>query len=209
MALSTGTPLGNVDSQDEIYIEGSPYLFIQQYESTPLNNPDASGYYWGMSGTVAYPVFQIGCVQDVSLTEGVTMNAIRCDTDGDRGTIQRRDYVEFNLTILSQFPLTTLRHMLNLSTPTVSTGLEKMGIGSINNNRFYMAYAPKVYDQDTGDYVLFHLHRAQFVDAWTINMKGGDAWTTTGLKLRAYSDSNRPDNQKFGVIVRSDTSAIP
>jgi hypothetical protein len=209
MALSTGTPVGNVDSQDEIYIEGSPYLFIQQYEATPLNNPDASGYYWGMSGTTAYPVFQIGCVQDVSLTEGVTMNAIRCDTDGDRGTIQRRDYVEFNLTILSQFPLTTLRHMLNLSTPTVSTGLEKMGIGSINNNRFYMAYAPKVYDQDTGDYVLFHLHRAQFVDAWTINMKGGDSWTTTGLKLRAYSDSTRPDNQKFGVIVRSDTSAIP
>ena len=209
MSLSTGTPAGNVDSQDEIYIEGSPYLFIQQYEATPLNNPDGSGYYWGMSGTTAYPVFQIGCVQDVSLTEGVTMNAIRCDTDGDRGTIQRRDHVEFNLTILSQFPLTTLRHMLNLSTPTVSTGLEKMGIGSINNNRFYMAYAPKVYDQDTGDYVLFHLHRAQFVDAWTINMKGGDSWTTTGLKLRAYSDSTRPDNQKFGVIVRSDTSAIP
>ena len=209
MALSTGTPLGNVDSQDEIYIEGSPYLFIQQYEATPLNNPDAAGYYWGMSGTTAYPVFQIGCVQDVSLTEGVTMNAIRCDTDGDRGTIQRRDYVEFNLTILSQFPLTTLRHMLNLSTPTVSTGLEKMGIGSINNNRFYMAYAPKVYDQDTGDYVLFHLHRAQFVDAWTINMKGGDSWTTTGLKLRAYSDSTRPDNQKFGVVVRSDASALP
>ena len=209
MSLSTGTPIGNVDSQDEIYIEGSPYLFIQQYEATPLNNPDASGYYWGMSGTTAYPVFQIGCVQDVSLTEGVTMNAIRCDTDGDRGTIQRRDYVEFNLTILSQFPLTTLRHMLNLSTPTVSTGLEKMGIGSINNNRFYMAYAPKVYDQDTGDYVLFHLHRAQFVDAWTINMKGGDSWTTTGLKLRAYSDSTRPDNQKFGVVVRSDVSALP
>ena len=209
MSLSTGTPIGNVDSQDEIYIEGSPYLFIQQYEATPLNNPDGSGYYWGMSGTTAYPVFQIGCVQDVSLTEGVTMNAIRCDTDGDRGTIQRRDYVEFNLTILSQFPLTTLRHMLNLSTPTVSTGLEKMGIGSINNNRFYMAYAPKVYDQDTGDYVLFHLHRAQFVDAWTINMKGGDSWTTTGLKLRAYSDSTRPDNQKFGVVVRSDASALP
>jgi hypothetical protein len=137
------------------------------------------------------------------------MNAIRCDTEGDKGTIQRRDYVEFNLTILSQFPLSTLRHMLNISAPTVSTGLEISGIGTINNNRFYMAYCPKVYDPDTNDYVVFHLHRAQFVDAWTINMKGGEAWTTTGLKLRAYSDSSKPQAQTFGVIVRSDLSAIP
>lgn len=209
MSLSTGTPLGNVDTQDEVYVEGSPYIFIQQTEATPLHNPDGSGYYWGMSGTTAYPVFQVGCVQDVSLTEGVTMNAIRCDTEGDKGTIQRRDYVEFNLTILSQFPLSTLRHMLNISAPTVSTGLEISGIGTINNNRFYMAYCPKVYDPDTNDYVVFHLHRAQFVDAWTINMKGGEAWTTTGLKLRAYADSTRPTNQTFGVIVHSDLSAIP
>jgi hypothetical protein len=208
-SLITGTPLGNLDVQDEIYVEGSPYLFIQQYEANPLYNPDVAGYYWGMSGTTAYPVFQIGCVQDVSLTEGVTMNAIRCDTEGDKGTIQRRDYVEFNITILSQFPLTTLRHLLNLSIPTSGSGLEKMGIGGINNNRFYMAYAPKVYDQDTADYVLFHLHRAQFVDAWTINMKGGEALTTTGLKLRAYSDSTKPEAAKFGTIIRSDLSAIP
>lgn len=209
MALITGTPVGNLDLQDEIYIEGSPYIFIQQYEANPLNNPDGSGFYWGMSGTTAYPVFQLGCVQDVSLTEGVTMNAIRCDTEGDKGTIQRRDYVEFNLTILSQFPLTTLRHLLNISAPTVTTGLEKAGIGQINNNRFYMAYCPKVYDQDTGDYVLFHLHRAQFVDAWTINMKGGESWTTTGLKLRAYADSTKPQAQMFGVVVRADPSALP
>lgn len=209
MSLSTGTPLGNVDTQDEVYVEGSPYIFIQQTEASPLHNPDGSGYYWGMSGTTAYPVFQVGCVQDVSLTEGVTMNAIRCDTEGDKGTIQRRDYVEFNLTILSQFPLSTLRHMLNISAPTVTTGLEISGIGTINNNRYYMAYCPKVYDPDTNDYVVFHLHRAQFVDAWTINMKGGEAWTTTGLKLRAYADSSRPSNQTFGVIVRSDISALP
>jgi len=207
-SLITGTPLGNLDTQDEIYVEGSPYLFIQQYEANPLNNPDADGYYWGMSGTTTYPVFQIGCVQDVSLTEGVTMNAIRCDTEGDKGTIQRRDYVEFNLTILTQFPLATLRHLLNLSVPTVSAGIEKVGIGGINNNRFYMAYAPKVYDEDTGDYVLFHLHRAQFVDAWTINMKGGDSWTTTGLKLRGYADSNRPSTARFGTILRSDLGSI-
>jgi hypothetical protein len=83
-----------------------------------------------------------------------------------------------------------------------------MGIGTINNNRFYMAYCPKVYDPDTGDYVVFHLHRAQFVDAWTINMKGGEAWTTTGLKLRAYADDTKPAAQQFGVVVRLDIGGV-
>ena len=208
MALVTGTPKGNVTSQDEIYLEGAPNFYIQQYDANPLNNPDADGYYWGMSGTSTYPVFSIGCVQDVSLTEGLTMNAIRCDAVGDKGTIQRRDYVEFDITILTPFPLSTLRHLLNMSSPTVGTNVEKMGIGKINNNRFYMAYCPKVYDEDTGDYLLFHLHKAQFVDAWTINMKSGEPWTVNGLKLRAYADDTKPAGQLFGVVVRSDESAL-
>jgi len=208
MALITGSPVGNVDAQEEIYLEGSPYIYIQQTEANPLNNPDADGYYWGLSGTTDYPVFQIGCVQDVSLSEGVTMSQVRCDTIGDKAAIQRRDYVEFTLTVLSLFPLTTLRHLLNMSAPTVSANIEKMGIGAINNNRYYMAYCPKVYDPDTGDYVLFHLHRVQFVDAWTINMKGGDAWTVTGLKLRGFADENKPAGSSFGTIVRSDESAL-
>lgn len=208
MALITGSPVGNVDTQEEVYLEGSPYIYIQQTEANPLNNPDADGYYWGLSGTTTYPVFQIGCVQDVSLSEGVTMSQVRCDTIGDKAAIQRRDYVEFTLTVLSLFPLTTLRHLLNMSAPTVSANIEKMGIGAINNNRYYMAYCPKVYDPDTGDYVLFHLHRVQFVDAWTINMKGGDAWTVTGLKLRGFADENKPAGSSFGTIVRSDESAL-
>jgi len=209
MSLITGTPLGNIVTQEEVYVEGAPYIFIQSAEADPLNNPDADNYYWGLSGTSALPVFRVGCVQDVSLTEGITMNQIRCDTVGDKGTIQRRDYIELELTILSMFSLETLRHMLNLSVPTISTGIEKVGIGQINNNRFYMAYCPKVYDADTGDYLLFHLHRAQFVDAWTINMTSGEPWTVQGLKLRAYADESKPANQLFGTIVRSDLSAIP
>lgn len=208
MALITGTPLGNVQSQDEIYLEGSPFIYVQDVTANPRFNPDADGYYWGLSGTSTYPVYQIGCVQDVSLTEGITMNQIRCDTVGDKGTIQRRDYIEFNITILSAFPLSTLRHMLNLSAPTTLTNIEKVGIGQINNNRFYMAYAPKIYDQDNGDYLMFHLHRAQFVDAWTINMKSGEPWTIQGLKLRAYADESKPQGQLFGVIVRADESAL-
>lgn len=208
MALITGSPIGNITTQDEIYIEGAPNLYIQQTEADPRYNPDNDGYFWGMTGSTTYPVFQIGCLQDVSLTEGLTMNAIRCDAVGDKGMIQRRDYVEFNLTILSLFDLSVLRHFLNLSAVTSGSGLEKVGIGQINNNRYFMAYAPRVYDPDTGDYLLFHLHRAQFVDAWTINMKGGEPWNVAGVKLRAFFDETKPAGQGFGVIIRADPSAI-
>lgn len=207
--LSTGTPLGNVDSQEEIYLEGAPEIFVQNYLANPLYNPDADGYYWNMSGTASYPAESIGCVQDVSLTEGVTMNAIRCDAVGDKGVIQRRDYVELDVTIVSLFPLSELKTFLNLSTATVSAGLEKVGIGGINNQRYFMVYCPKVYDEDTGDYLVMHLHKAQFVDAWTINMKSGEPWTVTGLKIRAFVDSTKPAAQKFGVFLRSDLSALP
>lgn len=209
MGLTTGTPLGSVISQEDMYIEGAPYLYVQDYNATPLNNPDASGYYWGLSGTTLYPVYSIGCVVDVSLTEGVTMNDVRCDAVGSKDTIQRRDYVEFNITVQSLFPLSVLAKLMNLSTATVVSGLEKVGIGSINNQKKYHVYAPKVYDADTGDYLLFHLHKAKFVDAWTIDFRQGEAWQMTGVKLRAYADDTKPDTQLFGVIVRSDLSAIP
>lgn len=208
MSLVTGTPVGNLIQQEDLYIEGSPTIFVQDYEADPLKNPDSDGYYWGMSGTSAYPVIEIGCVMDVSLTEGLTMNDVRCDTVGVKDTIQRRDYVEFQFTIQSLFPLSTLRHLMNLSVPTVLTDIEKVGIGGINNNQKYMVYAPKVYDESNGDYVLFHLHKAKFVDAWNMEMAYAEPWKLTGLKLRAYADDSKPSTQRFGVIVRADPSAL-
>ena len=208
MPLVTGTPVGSVTSAEELYIEGSPYLYFQDATANPLKNPDTDGYYWGMSGTTLYPVYQIGCVQDVSLTEGLTMNDVRCDSIGVKDTVQKRDYIELQLTILSPFPLAELAKMLNLSTPLVATDIEKVGIGSINNNQKWMVYAPKVYDEDVGDYIMFHLHKAKFVDAWTINFRSGDSWQVTGIKLRAYADETKPSTQKFGVIVRADASAL-
>lgn len=208
MALTTGTPLGSITQQEDLFVEGAPYIFFQDASATPLFNPDASGYYWGLSGTSTYPVYQLGCIQDVSLRESLTMNDIRCDTVGNKGTIMRRDYVEFVLTIVSMFPLSVLRHTMKLSAPTLATGLEKVGIGGINNNQRYMVYAPKVYDEDAGDLLIFHLHRAQFVDAWELAMKAGEPWTFQ-VMLRAYADTTKPDSQRFGVIVRSDKSALP
>lgn len=210
MALSTGTPLGNIVSQENTYIEGAPYIYFQDYRANPLFNPDAQGYYYGLSGTSSYPAYNLGCIQNVSLTEGLTMNDVRCDTIGVVDTIQKRDYVEFQLEILSQLPLTVLRHIMKLGTaPATGSGYETQGIGRIDNSQRYMVYAPAVYNLEAAGWLLFHLHRVKFVDAWTLNMRYGDTWQLTGLKLRAYADENRPSNQTFGVIKRIDTAALP
>lgn len=207
--LVTGSPVGSISAQEELYIEGAPYLYFQDASATPLFNPDADGYYWNLSGTSSNPVFRVGCIQDVSLTEGLTINQVRCDTVGDKATIQRRDYIEFSFTFTSLFPLSALRHLIKLgSAPTVTTGWEKQGIGSINNNQFYHFYAPKVYDDVEAAFVAFHLHRAQFVDAFTLNMRSGEPWMVEGIKIRAYADETKPVSQKFGTILRLDNNAL-
>lgn len=207
--LVTGSAVGNVISQEELYLEGSPFIYFQDDRANPLFNPDANNYYWGMSGTTTYPAYLLGCIQDVTLTEGVTMNDVRCDTVGVKDTIQKRDYVEFDLTILSQLPLAVIRHVMNLSAPTTGTGFETVGIGQINNSVHYHVYAPKVYNDDAAGWLMFYLHKAKFVDAWTLNMKYGDTWTLTGVKIRAYAKDTLPANQIFGVIRRVDIPNLP
>ena len=210
MALVTGTPLGTITSQEDLYVEGAPYIYFQDNNADPLFNPDANGFYFGMSGTSSYPVKLLGCIQDVSLTEGVTMNDVRCDTIGVKDTIQKRNYVEFNLTLLSLFPISVANGFLNLGgTVSSGTGYETAGIGGIPNTQKYMVYAPKVYDEVNGYWLLFHLHAAKFVDAWTINMRYGQSWDVTGLKIRAYADETKPTTQRFGVIHRVDLNALP
>ena len=207
-ALITGTPVGTSVTQEDLYLESAPVIIIQDYSANLLNNPDADGYYWGLSGTPTYPYKILGCVQDVSLTEGLTMNDVRCDSEGVKDTVQRRNYVEFNMSILSVFPISVSADFLNLSPATVGTAKEKVGIGGITNTKFYHVYAPKVYDDITGDLLIFNLHKAKFVDAWTIEMKYGEPWVISGVKLRAYADSTKPAAQRFGTIIRFDPNAL-
>jgi hypothetical protein len=208
--LITGYPLGNIQAQEEVYLDGSPYIYFQDASAPLLNNPDASGFYWNLSGTAAYPVMRVGCNSNVSLTEGLTINQIRCDTVGDKGTIQRRDYIELAFEFSSLLPLSIAAELLKLgSTVTSGSGFEKVGIGQINNNKYFHAYLPKVYDTVAGDYVSITLHRAQFVDAFTIGMASGEPWMVSGMKLRAYADETKPPAQMFGTIIRYDPSAIP
>lgn len=208
--LVTGAPVGNIDAQEEIYLNSAPYLYFQESDANLLFNPDADGYYWNLSGTTALPVFRVGCVQDVSLSEGLTINQVRCDSVGDKDAVQRRDYIEFSFNFTSLFPLSALRHALKLgSAPTVVTGYEKQGIGAINNNKFYHLYTPMVYDDENGDFVAITLHRAKFIDAFTVAMRSGEPWQVSGIKVRGFADETKPAAQKFGTIIRFDPSALP
>jgi hypothetical protein len=208
MALVTGTPLGTITAQEDIYLEGAPTIYIQQYEASPLFNPDADGFYWNMSGTATYNVYEIGCPVDVSLTEGLTINDVLCDTVGVKDTVQQRNYVEFAFSVRSMLPLPILRVLLNFGTVTETTFTEKMPMGKINNNLKWHLYAPKVYDEDVGDYVWIWLNKAKFVDAWTIPMTFGNPWQANGIKLRAYADTTRPAAQQFGMWGRADASVL-
>lgn len=208
MALVTGTPIGNLDTQEDIYLQSAPSIFFQDASADPLNNPDADGFYWGLSGTTTYPAFEIGCPADVSFTEDITINDVLCDNVGVKDTVQQRNYIELQFTIRSFFPLQTLRHLLKGGAVTETAPTQKFGFGPINNNINWMVYTPRVYDEDNGDYVWVHLNKAKFVEAWTINMPFGNQWEVTGIRLRAYADTDLPSAMQFGMFGRADASVI-
>jgi len=211
MALLTGTPEGTIVTQEEVFIEGAPYIYYQDYDAPLLFNPETVGgvdFYWGLSGTAAYPVYELACYEDVALADDLTVNSVRCDQVGDRAVIQKRNHLVFTFSLSALFPLTTIKPIIRGSAVTTSTDWEHMGIGTINNNLYYHVYLPKVYDEDAADWVSITIHRAQFVDAWTIAMVSGDKWMLGGIALWALSDSTMPSGQEFATITRFDRSAL-
>ena len=208
MALTTGTPLGTITTNEELYLEGAPYIYYQDFLADPFYNPDSDGFYWQLSGTASYPVFELGCVSAVTLSENLTVNDVLCDNIGVKATIQQRNYLEFSFTFQQPFPLDNLAPVLKGSAVTETSPTEKFGFGSIDQNQYYMVYCPKVYDTTAGDYVWFHLNKSSFVDAFTINMPLGTPWQVTGIKLRAFADTDKPASMQYGMMGRSDLSVI-
>lgn len=209
MALITGTPLGQINIQDDIYLDTAPTVFFQNRSGVnELNNPDGDGFYWGLSGTTSNPVFQLRCVDTVQLASNYDINQIRCDTDGDVGTIQKLNYLDLTFNLKTFFPLATLTEILKGGAVTTTPGAtEKMGIGQPNNNKFFRGYFPTVYDPDTGDYLAVTMHKAQFVDSWTIAFNYGEP-STVNVILRGFADTDLPAAQQFATIIRADPSAL-
>ena len=208
MALLTGTPLGSLIQQEDIYLDGASTIFIQDYNATPLHNPDSDGFYYNLSGTTAYPVYELGCISNVVVSESREINGIQCDTVGHKGDIQQRNYISLSFELLTQFPLSTVRAMLHLGAVTASGGFEKVGAGQINNTQYWHGYTVKVYDESTGDYLIRQYHKCQFVGEPSEAQNYGESWRITGLELRAYADTTKPAAQVFYTAVRRDPSAL-
>jgi len=208
MSLITGSPAGTIESSEEIYISKAPYIYFQDYRATPWYNPDADGFYWQLTGTTPYEVYEIGCPIDVSLADNKTLNDMRCDNVGVKDVAQQRNYVDLAFTMTALMPFQTLRHILHGGTVTETPPTQKFGLGAINNDQFWMVYAPVVYNEDVGDYIAIHIHRAKFVDAFTIPMTFGANWQVQGVKIRAFADTTKPSAQQFLNWIRLDPSAI-
>lgn len=210
MTLLTGVPLGNIVTQDELFIEGAPYIYYQAFEANLLNRPDANGFYWGLSGTTTYPVYELACYEDVSLADDLTINAVRCDQIGDRDVIMKRNHLVFSFSLSSLFPLTSTTALIRggAVTTSASPDRESMGLGPINNAQAYHIYLPKVYDDLTGDLLIISLPRAKFVDPWTIAMVSGDKWMLGGISAWALATSITAAGQEFATIIRQDPSLL-
>jgi len=207
MALVTGTPVGTTTSSEDVYIDSAPNIYIQDRTAGPWYNPDSDGFYWQLSGTSSYPVYEIGCPVDVSFSENLTINDVLCDNVGVKATIQQRNYLQLTFTVKTFFPLSTLRILLKGGAVTETAPTQKFGFGPVNNNTFWQVYCPRVYDTDAGDYVWIHMHKCQFVDAFTIAMPFGDQWNVA-VQLRGYADTVKPSAQQFGMFGRADASVI-
>lgn len=212
MTLVTGTPVGTIMGMDEVYTDAAPSVYFQPIEiggftATELNNPDTDGFYWGLSATTTNPIYELGCFENFQWGGNIETNNIRCDTVGDKGIIQRVTNISITFTLKSMFPLSTLRHILRWGTPTVNTGVEKVGIGQVNNNLYYYVYFPLVYDPSSGDYVAVTVHKAQFAESWQISHPYGQQGTV-GVTINGFADTTKPTEQQFATVIRADASAL-
>lgn len=204
-------PSGTITTQDDdIFLEGGPRIYFNDRRGSYRWNPDGDNFYWNLSGTSTYPVFEVGCYENFHFLDNVDINDIRCDRLGVVSTIQKRNYMEVTFDLKSFFPLTVLRHMLKggAVTTNVTDEAEKFGFGPINNQQYYRVYFPFVYNEAEADFVSVTLHRAMFVDAWDWNWMYGDSHSVP-ITIRGYADSDMPPAQQFATVIRVDASAIP
>ena len=215
MTLVTGNPLGQINTQDELYVDDAPPIYFQHNDNGAgvgsvglLNNPDAQGFFYNLSGTTVNPVFQLGCVENVAIAGAIEMNDIRCDDVGNKGVIQKLTHIDVTFDLKTLFPLTTLRNIIRGGVVTTTGSLtEQMGIGQPDNNRFYYVWLPSVYDKIAGDFLAWTGFRAQFVDSWNLTYTFASP-TTLGVIMRLFADASKPADQLFANIIRADASAI-
>ena len=206
LSASDYTPTGTVLTASDVYMEGGPEFWLG---GVPKYSPDTDGFYWGLTGTVANPLYKIGCYTDFRFRDNIQMQEVRCDTVGVIATIQKRAFLELSFTLHTLLPLAQMRYFMRGAAVTTNLAehAEKMGLGDINNNLFWPVFLSRVYDQDAGDWFSITGHRAQIVDVWEIAMTFGMPWQM-GVKMRLNADLTKPATQRFATIVRYDPSLL-
>lgn len=211
MALVTGSAFGSVTAQTELYIEGAPQIYVSDINTPYRYGPDSDGFYWQLSGTAQYPVYQLGCYENVSFGDNLTINMVRCDTVGDKDAIIKRNYMEIKFTLKSFFPLKTIAPFFGTSVAAVTTNAgehtEKFGFGAYDNSKYYKVYFPRVYDETNGEYVAITGHRCKLMTTGDISFTYGNPWTLP-VVVRLFAYDTLPTAQLFATIIRKDSQRL-
>lgn len=200
-------PTGTITTAEDIFIEGAPEIWyggVRQYA------PDDDGFYHGITGVAANPVYKLGCYTNFRFQDNVQLTEIRCDNLGLRKTSQTRDYLTATFDLESLLPLSMLRHLIRASAVVWNDGenAEKMGIGAIDNTLFYPVFFSRIYDATAGDFVSVTGHRCQFTGNFQLQTPYSGAWMITGIEIRFYADDDLPAAQRFATVIRVDASAL-
>jgi len=209
LGTGTATPVGPIINAEALYLEGGPNIWMQDWGATYNNNPDSDGFYYGMSGTAAANLFEVGCYDDLQLRDARTETVVKCAAAGIVANMQRRDNFELAFTLKAMLPLSILTKILGGGTVVhnLAEETEKMPLGVLPQNIFWHVFLSRVYDEDTGDFVAFQFHKVQVVEATPLAMPYGDAWNLQ-VRMMIMADTAKPAAHRFGELLRYDPSVL-
>lgn len=206
----TGT-VGNIVSQEDLFLSGAPVIMMQRRATgvNPLNNPDSRGLYWGLSGTVAAPVYTFACYTDVNFSIDETDTDIQCDVSGPVGTIKRRNKVMVSFTLKSILSLETMTPIWDLKDFVTGSDYEGGGVGRVSNDStdYWRVWMPLVYNVDLASWMGIMVHKARSTGSKELSMSYSDPWSVS-VELTGYVDSLVPSSQELATIIRHDVAAL-
>jgi len=205
----TGT---SVEMED--FIEGAPEVYWQERDCGTYagGNPDSDGHYWGLTGTASCPVYHLGCYENLSFGEDLSISEVICDTIGVAATLLKRNYLTLSFDLKSIFPFSALTWILKGGDvdQQVLEGTEGFGLGEIDNTSAAecRVYFSLEYDTNTDDFYSVTGHKCRFVDAFTMTHSYGEP-VTVNVTIRMHADDDMPVDQRFATFKRLDPSQIP
>ena len=208
---TAATPTGTSVAMED-YIEGAPeFYWAARTGGLYAQGPDTDGHYWGLTGTATNPVYGLGCYEDFTFSEDLSITDVICDTTGVEDTVLKRNYLDVSFTLKAIFPFSALTWFLKGGTVTqqLANGTEGFGLGEIDNTPAaeFRCYFSLVYDTNTNDFFSVTGHKCRVIDAFTMNFAYGEP-VTVNVTIRMHADDDLPVQQRFATLKRLDPSQI-